>query len=99
MKKIRLDLERLTVETFATTEDDKAKRGTVRGHLSAYYELCHADDTWQQSCTCEATCNAATCYNCSAACGTGQCGGGSGECTVFVRQSAGYTNCDDCPLG
>ena len=73
MKKIRLNLDALAVETFATTKDDDASRGTVRGHLSAYYELCNPGDTWQQSCTCEATCNAATCYNCGG-------GGGSAGC-------------------
>jgi hypothetical protein len=86
MKKIRLDLEALTVETFATTKDDEAARGTVRGHLSAYYEFCHVDDTWQQSCTCEATCNAATCYNCggaSAGCNTQRCPPPSFGCTEF----------------
>jgi hypothetical protein len=82
MKKIRLDLDGLTVETFATTKDDEARRGTVRGHLSAYYELCQPGDTWQASCTCEATCNAATCYNC----GSAGCGGGgtqTGNCCMI----------------
>jgi len=32
MKKIRLNLDMLTVETFATTKDEGAERGTVRGH-------------------------------------------------------------------
>jgi len=35
MKKIRLDMDALAVETFATTKDDGAGRGTVRGHDSA----------------------------------------------------------------
>jgi|GEM_PF-2342032 len=34
MKKIRLDLDRLAVETFATTKDEGADVGTVRGHGS-----------------------------------------------------------------
>jgi hypothetical protein len=34
MKKIRLDLEALAVETFATTKDGGNKWGTVRGHGS-----------------------------------------------------------------
>jgi hypothetical protein len=35
MNKIRLDLDTLAVETFATTTDEGRKRGTVRGHDSA----------------------------------------------------------------
>lgn len=63
MRKIRLNLEALDVESF---EPDEAGggRGTVRGLLTAYYELCYEGDTWQASCTCEPTCNADTCYNC-----------------------------------
>jgi hypothetical protein len=34
MEKIRLNLDALAVETFATTKDDGADRGTVRGHDS-----------------------------------------------------------------
>jgi len=34
MNKIRLNLDALAVETFATTKDRGAKRGTVRGHDS-----------------------------------------------------------------
>ena len=34
MKKIRLNLDALAVETFATTTDDGRDRGTVRGHDS-----------------------------------------------------------------
>jgi len=34
MNKIRLDLDALAVETFATTKDDGAERGTVRGQGS-----------------------------------------------------------------
>lgn len=79
MKKIRLDVEALEVASFELSAGD-AENGTVRGYLSAYYELCHADDTWQQSCTCEPTCNAATCYNCTAACGTADCG--SAACSI-----------------
>ena len=35
MKKIRLELEALSVETFAATTDDGAGRGTVHGRDSA----------------------------------------------------------------
>ena len=32
MKKMRLDLEQLAVESFATEREGGAERGTVRGH-------------------------------------------------------------------
>ena len=93
MKKIRLDLDALAVETFSTTRDDEAARGTVRGHLSAYYELCHEGDTWQQSCTCEATCNAATCYNCGG--GSAGCNTPTGNCCL-IPFTAQHTCERDC---
>ncbi len=34
MKKIRLELDSLTVESFATTKDEGREPGTVRGHGS-----------------------------------------------------------------
>jgi hypothetical protein len=102
MRKLKLRIEALEVESFEAHAGG-ANRGTVRGNLSAYYELCNADDTWQQSCTCEPTCNADTCYNCSAACGSAQCG--SGQCSANTCtapaccqfQSIALTNCDLCP--
>jgi hypothetical protein len=66
MKKIKLDVDALDVESFEPSEA-KGERGTVKGLLTAYYELCHEGDTWQGSCTCEPTCNADTCYNCQSA--------------------------------
>ena len=33
MKKLRLDLEKLAVESFATAAEDGDARGTVHGHL------------------------------------------------------------------
>jgi hypothetical protein len=67
MRKIRLDLEALDVESFEPDET-RGERGTVRAaQMTAYYQLCYAGDTWQMSCTCEPTCNAETCYNCPTA--------------------------------
>jgi len=69
MRKLKLELDALAVESFepdAETEEP----GTVRGYLSAYYEVCYVDDTWQATCTCEPTCNAQTCYTCGTNCGT-----------------------------
>jgi hypothetical protein len=47
MKKIRLELEQLAVESFATARGRGAEKGTVRGHDSgsdAY--TCEQDCTW-----------------------------------------------------
>lgn len=85
MRKIKLNLEELDVESF---EPDEARggRGTVRGaQVTAYYQLCYDTDTWQMSCTCEPTCNADTCYNCpTPACPTPACPSTGGRtCTGF----------------
>ena len=94
MRKLRLEIDALRVETFepAARRDG---RGTVRGYLSAYYELCHMDDTWQQTCTCEPTCNADTCFNCTGNCQSGNCPspGCSGTCTEFVNYTVDPTSC------
>jgi hypothetical protein len=63
MRKIKLDIDELDVESFEPSEGN-GERGTVRGLLTAYYEICYEGDTWQATCTCEPTCNADTCYNC-----------------------------------
>ena len=58
MKKIHLDLDRLRVETFATSDADAAPRGTVHGH-------------WSQRGTCDAV--VGTCQyggSCGAGCPT-----------------------------
>lgn len=34
MRKIKLNLERLAVQSFDTTDDARTRRGTVRGHDS-----------------------------------------------------------------
>lgn len=34
MRKIKLDLDRLHVDSFATSSDDDESRGTVHGHYS-----------------------------------------------------------------
>ena len=76
MKKLRLEIDTLQVETFESAAQ-RSGHGTVRGLLTAYYELCQPGDTWQQTCTCELTCNANTCYNCGS-------GGGTAGCTAGI---------------
>ena len=55
MKKIRLDLEMLDVETFETGADEAA-RGTVRGHWSQLGTCDAVVATCQQNGTCALTC-------------------------------------------
>ncbi|HET6231245.1 MAG TPA: hypothetical protein VFE05_14325 [Longimicrobiaceae bacterium] len=79
--KLRLDIEHLTVDSFATSADAKDRLGTVHGHYavppaepaSDYFGVC---DTYNASChgscqtcadSCYATC-AATCYSCNYTC-------------------------------
>ena len=93
MRKLKLDLDALTVESFEPSKE-KSAAGTIRGYLSAYYELCHEGDTWQLSCTCEPTCNDQTCYNCggSAGCNTVGCTDFSCTCNQlsYTCPSPGY---------
>jgi hypothetical protein len=78
MRKLKLELDALAVESFAPDAEMEAP-GTVRGYLSAYYELCNVGDSWQDTCTCEPTCNAQTCYTCATNCG-GSCATACGTC-------------------
>ena len=92
MRKLKLDLDALTVESFEPSKE-KSEAGTVRGYLSAYYELCHEGDTWQGSCTCEPTCNEQTCYNCgSGGCNTAGCPNTNYTCSCGCAQIS-----DTCP--
>jgi hypothetical protein len=88
MHKLKLELDALAVESFEPNTAAR-ERGTVRGQLTAYYEICSPDDTWQQSCTCEPTCNARTCYNCSVGCG-------GTDPSICQPQSIPLTNCALC---
>lgn len=98
MKKLKLDVESLAVESFAP-DASAADAGTVRAYLTAYYEFCEPGDTWQQSCTCEPTCNAQTCFNCPGggtnATNCGTCAGAActGTCQL---QSIPLSNCRLC---
>ena len=42
MKKMRLDLDTLSIESFDTTQIDATQRGTVKGHLppDTYWRYC-----------------------------------------------------------
>ena len=84
MRKMRLELDALAVESFAAAEAG-APRGTVRGHVSLYYEDCSPSETCDGGNTCAGTCQSCngTCvYSCHATCGcpSGGCVGPSAGC-------------------
>jgi hypothetical protein len=99
--KLRLEMDELKVESFEL-DAARTRRGTVHGQLTAYYEFCYPEDTWQASCTCEPTCNDQTCYNCSAACASAQCASGRPRCATATDplccqlQSSPLSNCSVC---
>jgi hypothetical protein len=55
MKKIKLDLDRLNVDSFETAAGDDKARGTVHGHYSAPY-TCARAATCQYGGTCGSEC-------------------------------------------
>jgi hypothetical protein len=66
MRKMKLDVEQLSVESFATRMVDTEARGTVRGN-DATERFC----SFQSGCnTCQLSCNGscATGYNCQQVC-------------------------------
>jgi hypothetical protein len=77
MRKLKLELDALEVESFSPESGHEAE-GTVRAYLTAYYELCYPGDSWQDTCTCEPTCNAQSCYTCDTGCGS--CATACGTC-------------------
>jgi hypothetical protein len=79
MRKMRLDVESLAVESFAPAEQAPG-RGTVRGHVSLYWEDCDVSDTCPGNYPCDPTQQscAGTCgTTCAPGCGGGGGGGGS----------------------
>jgi hypothetical protein len=90
MKKLRLALEEISVESFATLPQ-QARLGTVPGHqlsgTTCGQFICdcptngyeHTCNTCQASCngTCPATCGGDTCYTCDNTCNVCQSVGGT----------------------
>ena len=95
MRKLRLDVEQLTVETFEVTRAAERERGTVRGHLTNNVITCDNTDCNQNTCldTC-ATCPNTCWYSCGDTC--------PGTCPNTCAQSCNGTcydpscvNCND----
>jgi hypothetical protein len=89
MKKLKLDLDDLRVDSFDTTPAAAAgERGTVHGQYPETYRGCNTDEETCDSCfgSCGDTCG----YSCNGTCGTcaESCNGTCNTC---------YTNCGSCP--
>lgn len=86
MKKLKLDLDQLAVESFAAT-DPEPPRGTVKGYYTApadgcvgseYPPECYSNNvTYCAGCdytaewsNCHNTCYAQTCFSCAGTCGS-----------------------------
>jgi hypothetical protein len=70
MRKLKLDLEDLAVESFATTPEAHRVGGTVFGQQCTCYTQC----TCPGCPTCDASCNGSCINTCAASC-NGTCGG------------------------
>jgi hypothetical protein len=92
MKKIRLDLDSLSIESFDTTGAADA-RGTVAGHAT-YQAYCSYGLTCVDSCegTCDGSC-VSECGTCGAT-GCGSCG--ATYCGTCVDPSCCPTYCGTC---
>jgi hypothetical protein len=86
MKKLKLDLEELSVESFSTTPEPRREGGTVFGQQCTCYTQC----TCPGCPTCDASCNGTCGGTCEASC-NGTCGG---TCDAScIDTCAGFT-CD-----
>lgn len=72
MRKIRLEIENLSVESFDTAADPSAGRGTVHGHHT-HLDLSCEGSCFQTNCGAECTYD----HGCTQA---GGCGGQTGTC-------------------
>jgi hypothetical protein len=97
MRKLQLDLDQLTVESFATS-DNAEQKGTVVGEQQC---TCQTQCTCPGCPTCDATCNrgntcAASCaYTCAYTCDDATCANCSNAATCAY--SCNYTDCDCLP--
>lgn len=86
MKKISLDPETLSVQSFDTSPA-AAGHGTVFGRATEY---------WVGTCGGQDSCNATYCNDCQDTNPGGDCAGGSGDCpsvNIAGCQSAFFTDC------
>jgi hypothetical protein len=85
MKKLKLDLEDLSVESFATTPEPRAEGGTVFGQQCTCYTQC----TCPGCPTCDASCNGSCVNTCAASC--------NGSCVNTCGDTCGGYTCECWP--
>ena len=59
MQKLKLDLEAIEVESFASEDVPPTPRGTVKGHAPLTFECNSQTHTWERDYTCD---EYGTCY-------------------------------------
>lgn len=96
MKKIRLDLDALSVSSFDTSAAEEPT-GTVMGHIppETYARYCSDGTTCIDSCdyaSCAGTCAATDCGTCAAT----DCGTCATNCGTCVDPSCCPTYCGTC---
>jgi len=99
MKKIRLDLDTLSVESFDTRAGGDAADGTVFGHIPpetyAKYcsdgQTCEATGCFGTAATDCGTCGASACGTCATNCGT--CATACGTCDTYCGTCDPYCCC------
>jgi hypothetical protein len=87
MKKLKLDLEDLAVESFATTPEPRAEGGTVFGQQCTCYTQCTCPGCPTCDASCNGTCGGTCGGTCDASC-NGTCGGScdyscAGDCDPY----------------
>ncbi len=73
MRKLKLDLEELSVESFATTPNRPAEGGTVFGQQCTCYTQCTCPGCPTCDASCNGTCGGTCAGTCDASC-NGTCG-------------------------
>jgi hypothetical protein len=91
MRKLKLDLEELSVESFATTPEAHRESGTVFGQQCTCYTQC----TCPGCPTCDASCNGTCGGTCGATCDASCNGTCDGTCDLSCGDTCGYS-CFDC---
>lgn len=98
MRKIRLEIDALQVDSF-TAADQAVPRGTVQGLASLYWEDCVGSETCDGGYPCgetEQSCGG-TCYERTCHPGCGGSAGCSGGCGSGVTHCYMGTTCIDMP--
>lgn len=93
MKKLSLNLDALSVETFDTSPDEMVQRGTVQGHATWHYNGCTAAQPCNPSSspnyTLDETCQETCVYSCGVSCG-GSC---DYSCNCVTQRNTCWETC------